>query len=181
MFLLRNVRHFGIGYFDERQARHVGLKPKSAAKRQKYIVQPPGGFGAAASAALGGGAGTLGPSSSAASGAKAPSVEDLDDAASADADGLHLAPLPLGPNGPAPAGVGGGVGGVGGGPSVGGGHSKTLERVVERSYCKDYQRLNLAPAPSIVPGRTLNSLKLCHLRSLGFVFFALGVVCGCND
>ena len=108
-------------------ARQVGLKPKSANKRKKYILQPPG------VASVGGG-------STSGSGSLLREEDELvmDDTAtrSNNANGS------VGPNvlnatlQPDP---------------------KTLERVIERSYSKDYQRLNLAPSPNttgtLTPGK----------------------------
>lgn len=116
-------------------ARHVGLKPpKSAAKRQKYILQPPG------SGPTPGGGGSMSGSGSL---LREDDEMSLEDSASRNnlnannAAGLlqqHMA------------------------------DPKTLERVVERSYCKDYQRLNLAASPNMTGTLTPGKVKADSFR-----------------
>lgn len=118
-------------------ARQVGLKPpKSAAKRQKYILQPPG----------------LPPNgSSSMSGSGSLLKEDdelsMDESASRNnlnsntLTGMHQQHQQHFLNDP-----------------------KTLERVVERSYCKDYQRLNLASSPNMVGTLTPGKVKADSFR-----------------
>uniref|UniRef100_A0A0P5TBM6 SET domain binding factor n=1 Tax=Daphnia magna TaxID=35525 RepID=A0A0P5TBM6_9CRUS len=106
-------------------ARQVGLKPKSANKRKKYILQPPGII------PVGGG-------STSGSGSLLREEDELVmDESSARS---------LNPNGS--------VGGINLAQQP---DPKTLERVIERSYCKDFQRLNLAPSPNtsgtLTPGK----------------------------
>ena len=99
-------------------ARQVGLKPKSATKRKKYILQPPG-------------ATTIGSGSNSGSGTLLREEEEV----MMDDSGVRTG----NPNGS----VGGNLMNTVQQPDP-----KTLERVVERSYSKDFQRLNLASPPN---------------------------------
>ena len=62
--------------------------------------------------------------------------------------------------------------------------AKTLERVIERSYCKDYQRLNLAAVPNasstLTPSKTpkakgktkfLHSILISVELKINWIFF----------
>lgn len=106
-------------------ARHVGLKPpKSAAKRQKYILQPPGSGLPSVRSSMSGSGSLL--------------REREDDELSMEESG--------GRNPSAGNGLNGAQ--MGQQPFLHQADPKTLERVMERSYCKDFQRLNLAASPN---------------------------------
>lgn len=122
-------------------ARQVGLKPKSAAKRKKYILQPPGL-----------GISSMGGGSTTGSGSllrEEDEISNLDEpiARNTSANGSNLISVAH--------------------------HAdpKTLERVVERSYCKDFQRLTLAPSPgttgTLTPGKAkTDSFRISTANSI---------------
>lgn len=117
-------------------ARQVGLKPKSATKRKKYILQPPG----------------MGVSEVTGSGSllrEEDEISNLDEpiSRSSNANGSNIISVAH--------------------------HAdpKTLERVLERTYSKDFQRLSLTPSPStsgtLTPGKAkTDSFRISMVNSI---------------